>query len=55
VFIEPAHIGYEVEADTEEQALDLAEQMLKDEPVVRLIKNATLNAELIERGDGSNA
>ena len=55
VFIEPAHIGYEVEADTEEQALDIAEQMLKDEPVARLIKNATLNAELIERGDGSNA
>jgi predicted acetyltransferase len=52
VFIDLGHIGYEVEADTEEQALDTAEQMLKDEPVARLIKNATLNAELIEREDG---
>lgn len=55
VFIDLGHIGYEVEADTETKALDLAEQMLNDEPVARLIKNATLNAELIERGDGSLA
>jgi hypothetical protein len=55
VFIDLGHIGYEVEADTETAALDLAEQMLKDEPVARLIKNATLNAEVIERGDGSLA
>ncbi len=54
VSIELGRITYEVEADTETKALDLAEQMLNDEPVARLLKNATLNAELIERGDGSN-
>lgn len=52
ISIDLGHITYEVEADTEGAALDIAEQMLKDEPVARLIKNATLNAELIEREDG---
>ena len=55
VSIELGRIAYEVEADTETEALDLAEQMLDNEVIERLIKNATLNVEKIQREDGSNA
>lgn len=49
VTIDLSPIGYEIEAESEESALDTAERMLKDELNSALTKNATLTAELIER------
>jgi hypothetical protein len=49
VTVDLSPIGYEIQADSEELALDTAERMLKDELNSALTKNATLTAELIER------
>ena len=48
VSIDLGHIGYEVEADTEEQALDIAEQMLKDEMEGVRIENRQFKDRVIQ-------